>query len=96
MHRGVLVLFWKVFFCFVDAHFPCCLFLIAVFKMFMDTKFIVSNVLLNKIRSRTCVMHEIKWALTWRWWFVEREKIAMFMGNGLDSQFVIQAKVGER
>ncbi len=28
-----------------------------------------------------------------RWWFVEKEKITMFVGNGLDSQFVIQAKV---
>jgi len=49
-----------------------------------------------KLGQELVLLHEIKWALTWRWWFVEREQIAMFLGNGLDFQFVIQAKVGER
>jgi hypothetical protein len=49
-----------------------------------------------KLGQELVLLHEIKWALMWRLWFVEREKIRMFVGNSLDSQFVIQTKVGER
>jgi hypothetical protein len=76
---------FRSFFLLSRCTFSLCFFEVQCSRFSLDRKFIVFLCPYIKLSHELVLLHKIKWPLTWRWWFVEREKITLFMGDGLDS-----------